>query len=87
MTGATVTYEDFESIIAANFTGRLAIKTIEMTIGKSLNVHATVQNQTGVPKWESLPADVREKFLEALSKSPSTVIDATSEEVEPENGD
>jgi hypothetical protein len=71
-----------ESIIAANFTGRLAIKTIEMTIGKSLNVHATVQNQTGVPKWESLPPDVKEKFLEALSKSPSRVIDATSEEVD-----
>ena len=49
---------------ASNHAGRLAIKTIEMTVGKQLNVHATVENQTGIRRWESYPEAVRQKFIE-----------------------
>lgn len=59
-----------ESIIASNLAGRLAVKTIELTIGKDVNIHATIHNQSHIPKWESLPQAVRDRFLEAIHQVP-----------------
>ena len=61
-------YED--SIIASNLAGRLAVKTIEMTIGKDVRINATIHNQSHIPKWDSLPQQVRDRFLEAIRTAP-----------------
>lgn len=50
--------------------GRLASKVIEMTVGKQLNINATVTSQSSIPKWDSLPKEVRDRFVETLAKIP-----------------
>lgn len=62
--------------------GRLALKTVELTVGKQLNIKATIQNQTGVPNWEQIPQEVRDRFIEALAHAPEVdVVDVTPESV------
>ena len=74
---AEVTYDAHlyeEAMTANNMVGRLALKTIEMTVGKQINVNATIQNQTSVPRWDKIPKEVQDKFLEALASVPETTI-------------
>jgi hypothetical protein len=66
-----------ESMTASNLAGRLAIKTIEMTVGKQLNISATVTNQTSVPNWNKLPKDVQQRFIEALASIPEAEVVGT----------
>ena len=57
-----------ESMAASNLAGRLAIKTIELTVGKQLNIQATVTSQSSIPKWDQLPADVQAKWKPLLNE-------------------
>lgn len=54
-----------------------------MTIGKQVNIRATLENQSNVPKWNKIPVHLREKYqqmqqqlLDDLARSPeATVVD------------
>lgn len=69
-----------ESMMASNLAGRLAIKTIEMTVGKQLNVTATITGQSSIPKWDKLTKDQQayyKRMSEELAQLPEPDITAT----------
>lgn len=57
-----------ESVMASNLAGRLAIKTIEMTVGKQLNVNATITNQTTIPDLRKLSPAAQQAILDAFAQ-------------------
>ena len=69
-----------EAMNANALMGKLASKVIEMTVGKQLNINATVTSQTSIPRWDSLPKEVRDRFVETLAKLPEQdIVDVPSE--------
>ena len=59
--------------------GKLALKTIELTVGKQVNISATIRNQSSLPDWDKIPKDAQDAFLSALSKADANVVDVTPE--------
>ena len=73
-----------EAMEASNLAGRLAIKTIEMTVGKQLNVTATLTSQSTIPAWDKLPQAAKDYYKDmanSISQLPepdtSTVVEGT----------
>ena len=73
---ATEQLQDYQdAITATGLAGRLALKTIELTIGKQVNINANIRNQSGVMDWDRIPKDVQEKFLEVLAHADQSTVD------------
>ena len=68
-----------EAVIAATQAAKLALKTVELTIGKQVNVHAVLKDQSTVPRWDLLPEDVRKGYEEILANQ--TMIEVRAEVV------
>lgn len=49
---------------ASNFAGKLALKTVELVVGKQVKVDVTMTNQASVPKYDKLPEHIRAKYDE-----------------------
>ena len=66
-----------EAMEASNLAGRLAIKTIELTVGKQLNIKAEITGQSSIPKWDKLPPEAKDyyrRMSEELAKLPEPVV-------------
>ena len=74
-----------ESMEASNLAGRLAIKTIELTVGKQLNIKAEITSQSSIPSWDKLPPEAKDyykRMSEELAKLPepdTTIINIPAE--------
>ena len=73
-----------EAMEASNLAGRLAIKTIEMTVGKQLNIKAEITGQSSIPAWDKLPQAAKDYYKEMsreLAKLPdadtATIVEGT----------
>lgn len=58
-------------VLAARATGQLALKTLELTVGKQVNVTGTIRSQADIPNWDRLPLNVRQRYLETLETAQS----------------
>ena len=72
-----------EAVEASNVAGRLAVKIIEMTVGKQLNIKAEITGQSSIPKWDQLPKEAQDYYkrmsaeLAKLPEPSAKVIDVT----------
>lgn len=58
-------------VLAARATGQLALKTLELTVGKQVNVSGTIRSQADIPNWDRIPLVVRQRYLETLETAMS----------------
>ena len=63
-------YEDATQ--AYQFAGKLALKVVEVTVGKQVNITASIRNQTDVPR---LTTDQQQKLLEGFERAGVNVDD------------
>ena len=81
-----------EAVEASNVAGRLAVKIIEMTVGKQLNIKAEITGQSSIPKWDQLPKEAQDYYkrmsaeLAKLPEPTAKVIDVTQLDGEPIGG-
>lgn len=41
---------------------------LNKTVGKTLNIHANIQSQRDIPRWDEIPLEIRQQFLDAEKK-------------------
>jgi len=65
--------------MASKGAGLLADRIIGFTVGQKLDVSVTMKSQEDVPKWETLPVQVRAQFEQAIEQATSGTWEAPME--------